>query len=333
MPKVIELKSVCRSFRKKPDMADRIATAFGAKSTAKLLRAVDCVDLAIQQGEVLGLVGESGCGKSTLGRLVAGILPRDSGDVLFNGKPMVDKTSQKTGKGLGVQMIFQNPAAALDPRQRILDAITEAPIAHGLIQRSQARSFAIEALDRVGLREDALDRYPHQFSGGQRQRICIARALAVNPEVVVCDESVASLDVSIQAQIINLFLDLRDSLNLSYLFISHDISVVEHVSDRIAVMYLGQIVEIAPASDLLENPLHPYTQALLSEVPTLDQPLSEEHALEGELPSPSSPPSGCRFHPRCPIAMEECRSLVPRLESQGSGHRVSCLATRKKIER
>ena len=238
----------------------------------------------------------------SLGRLVAGILPHDSGDVLFNGKPMVDKTTQKTGKGLGVQMIFQNPAAAVDPRQRILDAITEAPIAHGLIQRSQARSFAIEALDRVGLREDALDRYPHQFSGGQRQRICIARALAVNPEVVVCDESVASLDVSIQAQIINLFLDLRDSLNLSYLFISHDISVVEHVSDRIAVMYLGQIVEIARASDLLENPLHPYTQALLSEVPTLDQTLSEEHALEGELPSPLSPPSGCRFHPRCPIA-------------------------------
>ena len=331
MPQVIELKSVYRSFGKKPDLADRIATAFGVKSTAKLLRAVDGVDLAIEQGEVLGLVGESGCGKSTLGRLVAGILPHDSGDVLFNGKPMVDKTSQKTGKGLGVQMIFQNPAAALDPRQRILDAITEAPIAHGLIQRSQARSFAIEALDRVGLREDALDRYPHQFSGGQRQRICIARALAVNPEVVVCDESVASLDVSIQAQIINLFLDLRDSLNLSYLFISHDISVVEHVSDRIAVMYLGQIVEIAPASDLLENPLHPYTQALLSEVPTLDQTLSEEHALEGELPSPLSPPSGCRFHPRCPIAMEECRSRAPRLESQGSGHRVSCLAIRKEI--
>ncbi len=331
MPQVIELKSVYRSFGEQPDLADRIATAFGAKSTAKLLRAVDGVDLAIAQGEVLGLVGESGCGKSTLGRLVAGILPHDSGDVLFNGKPMVDKTSQKTGKGLGVQMIFQNPAAALDPRQRILDAITEAPIAHGLIQRSQARSFAIEALDRVGLREDALDRYPHQFSGGQRQRICIARALAVNPEVVVCDESVASLDVSIQAQIINLFLDLRDSLNLSYLFISHDISVVEHVSDRIAVMYLGQIVEIAPASDLLENPLHPYTQALLSEVPTLDQTLSEEHALEGELPSPLSPPSGCRFHPRCPIAMEECRSLEPRLESQGSGHRVSCLAIRKEI--
>ena len=331
VPNVIELKSVWRSFGRKPDLADRIATAFGAKSTAYVLQAVDGVDLTIGRGEVLGLVGESGCGKSTLGRLVAGILPPDSGDVLFNGKPMADKTKDKTGTGLGVQMIFQDPAAALDPRQRIVDAITEAPIAHELIQRSEARAFAAEALERVGLHEDALDRYPHQFSGGQRQRICIARALAVNPDVVVCDESVASLDVSVQAQVINLFLDLRDSLNLSYLFISHDISVVEHVSDRIAVMYLGQIVEIAATVDLLANPMHPYTRALLSEVPTLDRPLSEEHTLEGELPSPISPPSGCRFHPRCPIAMEECRSRAPRLLPLPSGHQVSCLAVHEEI--
>ena len=296
-----------------------------------MLQAVDGVDLTIEQGEVLGLVGESGCGKSTLGRLVAGILPPDSGDVLFNGKPMADKTKARTGTGLGVQMIFQDPAAALDPRQRIIDAITEAPIAHELIQRSEARAFAVEALGRVGLQEDALDRYPHQFSGGQRQRICIARALAVSPGVVVCDESVASLDVSVQAQIINLFLDLRDSLNLSYLFISHDISVVEHVSDRIAVMYLGQIVEIAATADLLANPMHPYTRALLNEVPALDRPLSEEHALEGELPSPFSPPSGCRFHPRCPIAMKKCRSRAPRLLPLPSGHQVSCLAVHEEI--
>lgn len=326
LPNVIELKSVRRSFGRKPDLAERIATALGAKSNAHVLQAVDGVDLTIEQGEVLGLVGESGCGKSTLGRLVAGILPPDSGDVLFNGKPMADKTKEKTGTGLGVQMIFQDPAAALDPRQRIIDAITEAPIAHELIPRSEARAFAVEALDRVGLQEDALDRYPHQFSGGQRQRICIARALAVNPGVVVCDESVASLDVSVQAQIINLFLDLRDSLNLSYLFISHDIGVVEHVSDRIAVMYLGQIVELAATADLLANPMHPYTRALLNEVPTLDRPLSEEHALKGELPSPFSPPSGCRFHPRCPIAMKECRLREPRLMPLQSGHQVSCLA-------
>ena len=331
MPSVIELKSVRRSFGRKPDLADRIATKFGARPTAHVLQAVDGVDLTIEQGEVLGLVGESGCGKSTLGRLVAGILPPDSGDVLFNGKPMADKTKEKTGTGLGVQMIFQDPAAALDPRQRIVDAITEAPIAHDLIPRSEARAFAVEALERVGLQEDALDRYPHQFSGGQRQRICIARALAVNPSVVVCDESVAALDVSVQAQIINLFLDLRNSLNLSYLFISHDISVVEHVSDRIAVMYLGQIVEIAASIELLANPLHPYTQALLNEVPTLDRPLSEEHTLVGELPSPYSPPSGCRFHPRCPIAMEKCRSLAPRLLPMPSGHKVSCLAIQEEI--
>ncbi len=331
LPSVIELKSVRRSFGRKPDLADRIATACGAKSTAHVLQAVDGVDLTIEQGEVLGLVGESGCGKSTLGRLVAGILPPDSGDVLFNGKPMTDKTKEKTGTGLGVQMIFQDPAAALDPRQRIVDAITEAPIAHELIPRSEARAFAVEALERVGLQEDMLDRYPHQFSGGQRQRICIARALAVNPGVVVCDESVASLDVSVQAQIINLFLDLRDSLNLSYLFISHDISVVEHVSDRIAVMYLGQIVELAATADLLTNPMHPYTRALLNEVPTLDRPLSEEHTLEGELPSPIFPPSGCRFHPRCPIAMEVCRLRAPRLLSLPSGHQVSCLAIHEEI--
>ena len=331
LPSVIELKSVRRSFGRKPDVADRIATAFGARSSAHVLLAVDGVDLTIEQGEVLGLVGESGCGKSTLGRLVAGILPPDSGDVLFNGKPMVDKTKGKTGTGLGVQMIFQDPAAALDPRQRIIDAITEAPIAHELIPRSEARAFAAAALERVGLQEDMLDRYPHQFSGGQRQRICIARALAVNPGVVVCDESVASLDVSVQAQIINLFLDLRDRLNLSYLFISHDISVVEHVSDRIAVMHLGQIVELAATPDLLTNPMHPYTRALLNEVPTLDRPLSEEHALKGELPSPFSPPSGCRFHTRCPIAMEECRSRAPRLLPLPSGHQVSCLAVHEEI--
>ena len=331
LPNVIELKSVQRSFGRKPDLPDRIATAFGAKSTAHMLQAVDGVDLTIEQGEVLGLVGESGCGKSTLGRLVAGILPPDSGDVLFNGEPMADKTKEKTRTGLGVQMIFQDPAAALDPRQRIIDAITEAPIAHDLIPRSEARAFAVKALDRVGLQEDSLDRYPHQFSGGQRQRICIARALAVNPVVVVCDEPVASLDVSVQAQIINLFLDLRDNLNLSYLFISHDISVVEHVSDRIAVMYLGKIVELAATADLLANPMHPYTRALLNEVPTLDRPLSEEHTLKGELPSPFSPPSGCRFHPRCPIAMKECRSRAPRLLPPSTGHQVSCLAIHEEI--
>ena len=324
METVIELRSVQRSFVTEPDLADRIASMFGAKSSAGTLRAVDGVDLAIAEGEVVGLVGESGCGKSTLGRIVAGILPQDTGDVLFKGRPMVDKTRCKDGSGLGVQMIFQNPASALDPRQKIIDAITEAPIAHGLIKRSEARDFAIRALERVGLREDALDRYPHQFSGGQRQRVCIARALAVNPSVVVCDEAVASLDVSIQAQIINLFLDLKEELNLSYLFISHDISIVEHVSDRIAVMYLGQIVELAPTRELLENPQHPYTRALLAEVPSLDARLSEEHALTGELPSPLNPPAGCRFHTRCPIATETCRSDMPRLELLNGGHQVRC---------
>ena len=237
---------------------------------------------------------------------------------------LADKNKLKDGSGLGIQMIFQNPASALDPRQKIGDAIAEAPVAHGLTQRSGARKFALSALQRVGLGEDALDRFPHEFSGGQRQRICIARALAVDPRVVVCDEAVASLDVSIQAQIINLFLDLKQELNLSYLFISHDISVIEHVADRVAVMYLGQIVEIGATRELLENPQHPYTKALLAEVPTLDKNLSEEHALKGELPSPLNPPSGCRFHTRCPVATAICRSERPALEHWRGDHQVRC---------
>ena len=255
---------------------------------------------------------------------MAGILPQDKGDVLFNGRALADKTRLKDGSGLGVQMIFQNPASALDPRQRIGDAIAEAPLAHRLIHRSEARKFALNALQRVGLGEDALNRFPHEFSGGQRQRICIARALAVDPRVVVCDEAVASLDVSIQAQIINLFLDLKQELNLSYLFISHDISVIQHVADRVAVMYLGQIVEIGTTKELLEKPQHPYTKALLAEVPTLDKTLSEEHALKGELPSPLNPPSGCRFHTRCPVATSTCRSERPALEHWKVDHQVRC---------
>jgi peptide/nickel transport system ATP-binding protein len=324
MKPVIELRSVERSFVTEPDFADRVASIFGAKSNAKTLRAVDGIDLTIGQGEVVGLVGESGCGKSTLGRIVAGILPQDKGDVLFNGRALVDKNKLKNGSGLGIQMIFQNPASALDPRQKIIDAIAEAPVAHGLVHRSEAREFALRALKSVGLGEDALERFPHEFSGGQRQRICIARALAVDPRVVVCDEAVASLDVSIQAQIINLFLDLKQELSLSYLFISHDISVVEHVADRIAVMYLGQIVEIGETKELLENPQHPYTKALLAEVPTLDTTLSEEHALKGELPSLLTPPSGCRFHTRCPVATSACSSQRPTLEHWKGDHQVRC---------
>ena len=324
MKPVIELRSVERSFVTEPDFADRVASMFGAKSNAKTLRAVDGIDLTIGQGEVVGLVGESGCGKSTLGRIVAGILPQDKGDVLFNGRALVDKNKLKNGSGLGIQMIFQNPASALDPRQKIIDAIAEAPVAHGLVHRSEAREFALRALKSVGLGEDALERFPHEFSGGQRQRICIARALAVDPRVVVCDEAVASLDVSIQAQIINLFLDLKQELNLSYLFISHDISVVEHVADRIAVMYLGQIVEIGETKELLENPQHPYTKALLAEVPTLDTTLSEEHVLRGELPSLLTPPSGCRFHTRCPVATSACSSQRPTLEHWKGDHQVRC---------
>ena len=264
MEHVIELRSVERSFVTEPDFADRVASMFGAKSNARTLRAVDGVDLTIGPGEVVGLVGESGCGKSTLGRIVAGILPQDKGDVLFDGRALADKTRLKDGSGLGVQMIFQNPASALDPRQRIGDAIAEAPVAHRLIHRSEARLFALNALQRVGLSEDALDRFPHEFSGGQRQRICIARALAVDPRVVVCDEAVASLDVSIQAQIINLFLDLKQELNLSYLFISHDLKVVRALAHELIVMKDGEIVEQGPSEQIFTTPTTDYTRALMA---------------------------------------------------------------------
>jgi peptide/nickel transport system ATP-binding protein len=221
-------------------------------------------------------------------------------------------------------MIFQDPFSSLNPRKRVIDIITEAPIFHGLIARKQKNEFAAEMLQRVGLDSDTLQRYPHQFSGGQRQRIGIARALAVSPELLVCDESIAALDVSIQAQIINLFVQLRDEFTLTYLFISHDIGVIEHISDRVIVMYLGRIVETAPISSFLQTPNHPYTKALLAGVPRLEVGKRKYEPVSGEIPSPLAPPTGCHFHPRCPFAIEKCQREAPVLRELSAGHFSAC---------
>ena len=288
------------------------------------IRAVDHVDLRIDRGEVVGLVGESGCGKSTLARIIAGIRQPTSGEVLIDGKSRRSLTGREAvAAKLRTQMIFQDPYASLNPRMRVAEIIAEAPRLHGLIQGSEAE-FVDRALERTGLDPAYKDRFPHQFSGGQRQRVVIARALAVNPDVLICDEPVSALDVSIQAQVLNLFQDLREQLNLTYLFISHDLGVVHHVSDRVVIMYLGRIVEEAPTEEIFGRPNHPYTRALLAEMPRIVLEPREFNPIAGEMPSPSDPPKGCHFHPRCPYAMPVCRTDTPPLKTVAPGHRSAC---------
>ncbi|MET0605363.1 MAG: oligopeptide/dipeptide ABC transporter ATP-binding protein [Beijerinckiaceae bacterium] len=309
-------------FRPRVSLGERIAARFGAPVETRPVHAVDRVSLTIERGETLGLVGESGCGKSTLGRMISGIYSPTSGVVRLDGQPVMRGGREPQKVTTRVQTIFQDPFSSLDPRMRIGDTIAEGPISHGLTTRAGAVAYAREWLATVGLDPDFATRYPHQFSGGQRQRVAIARALAMKPDLIVCDEPVASLDVSIQAQIINLFLRLRRDLGLTMLFISHDIGVVRHVSDRIAIMYLGRVVEIGPADVISTSPKHPYAQALLNSVPKLvlhDDALVEFKPIAGELPSPLSPPSGCHFHARCPHAMEICRRTAPLLKSYGVG--------------
>ncbi len=323
MTAFLDIAGVTKRFTPSLGVGDRIAKRLGARVEDRPVQAVTDVSLAIGQGEVLGLVGESGCGKSTLGRIAAGILDPSEGRVALEGRPVREGGRKRTTR---IQTIFQDPFASLDPRMRIGRAIAEGPIAHGLIRRSEARADAARWLGRVGLDPSYADRLPHQFSGGQRQRIAIARALAMRPDMLICDEPVASLDVSIQAQIINLFLDLRRELGLTCLFISHDLSVVRHISDRIAVMYLGRIVEIGPAEAVYTAPRHPYTRALLDSLPKIPQAGTDSvfRPISGEIPSPLAPPPGCRFHPRCPIAAERCRREGPELRPLGPGHEASC---------
>ncbi len=330
---IIELRHVSKRFEKKIDGAARlirrIRGSVGALAPHPVVRAVDDVNLSIRRGEVLGLVGESGCGKSTLGRMVAGIMPPSDGQVLFNGRDRAGLAGNEARQArLKVQMIFQDPYACLNPRLRVSEIVGEAPRVHGLIPPRSAGGGREDYLDaqlkRAGIDPAYKRRYPHQFSGGQRQRIGIARALAVQPEFLVCDEAVAALDVSIQAQILNLFMDLRRELNLTYLFISHDLGVVEHLSDRVAIMYLGRVVEQAGTAEVFDRPNHPYTQALLAEVPRLDARSRRFNAIKGEIPSPLAPPSGCHFHPRCPHAFARCSTEVPPLKEIAPGHLSAC---------
>ena len=312
---MLEVKGLTKNFVKRLDLAEKIAQKLGSKIKEEIVYAVDQVSLSIEKGEVVGLVGESGCGKSTLGRMIAGILPPTAGAISFKG---VEFTAMSAEEGeaaaLAIQMIFQDPFASLNPRMRVEDIVGEAPVIHGMTNARERADYVGDVMERVGLGREYSRRYPHQFSGGQRQRIGIARALAVKPEFLVCDEAIAALDVSIQAQVINLFMDLREDLDLTYLFISHDLSVVEHISDRVVIMYLGRIVEIAPTDELFDSPNHPYTKALLNEVPRLDHRGIEYEPVSGEIPSPLDPPTGCHFHPRCPNVMERCKDAMPPLQ-------------------
>jgi peptide/nickel transport system ATP-binding protein len=322
---LIELRGASKRFVKGLDVAAKIGNRLGAHVREEIVRAVDDVDIAVFPGEVVGLVGESGCGKSTLGRLAAGLLPLSGGQRYWRGQSLAGLApAEARRQQLKMQMIFQDPYASLNPRMRVIDIVGEAPVAHGLVRPRARREYVGAMLNRVGLDPTLMRRYPHQFSGGQRARIGIARALAVKPEFLVCDESVAALDVSIQAQVLNLFMDLKSALNLTYLFISHDLGVVRYLSDRVVVMYLGRIVETAPASELFAAPSHPYTQALLAEVGRVEPKKRTYVPIKGEIPSPLDPPAGCHFHPRCPFVMPRCRERAPPLLDVGPGRKAAC---------
>ncbi|MHA0857550.1 ABC transporter ATP-binding protein [Paenibacillus sp. CMAA1364] len=290
------------------------------------VKAVDDVSFHINKGESLGLVGESGCGKSTIGRTILRLQEKTAGTVLFKGEDIYNLPKDKL-RNLRpkIQIIFQDPYSSLNPRIKVGDAIGEALLDHGLVKRSELKERVLETMNICGLSSYHYNRYPHEFSGGQRQRIGIARALIMNPEFIVADEPVSALDVSIQAQIINLLSDLQRDKGLTYLFISHDLSVVEHLCDRVGVMYLGSMVEMAPKRELFRNPLHPYTKALMSAIPIPDPTLKRDRiVLKGDIPSPANPPSGCKFHTRCPIAADICKQQNPEYRLVGIEHFVAC---------
>ncbi|WP_186389911.1 MULTISPECIES: ABC transporter ATP-binding protein [unclassified Stappia] len=322
---LLALDAVSKRFVRRLDAAEKIVNLFGGKRREEVVHAVDSVSLQIAEGEVVGLVGESGCGKSTLGRVVAGVHAPSEGRVLWRGRDVESLSgAERREATLKIQMIFQDPMSSLNPRMRVRDIVGEAPRVHGLVSGDEIADYVDRMLLRVGLDPSYKSRYPHQFSGGQRQRIGIARALAVQPDFLVCDESIAALDVSIQAQVLNLFMDLREDLGLTYLFISHDLGVVEHLADRVVIMYLGRVVESAPAVELFADPNHPYARALLAEVPRIDTRKRVFQPVKGEIPSPLAPPSGCHFHPRCPHAKPRCREQAPALREIAPGRMSAC---------
>ena len=324
-PNLIEARKVSKRFARKPDLAAKIAGLLGAPVKQAVVHALDHVDLSVAPGEVVGLVGESGSGKSTLGRIVAGLQDASEGEVLFEGRDRTKLDAEARKRAfLAVQMVFQDPMSSLNPRLRIADIIGEAPLFHGVVGRSEARGYVADMMNTVGLNPAYAERYPHQFSGGQRARIGIARALAVKPRMIVADEAIAALDASIQAQVINLFMKLRTDFDLAYLFISHDLGVVQHIADRVAILYLGRVVEFAAAEKVLGTPNHPYSQALLANMPRVETGKHAFAPLEGEIPSPLNPPRGCHFHPRCPHAMPRCRDEVPRLKEIAPGWMSAC---------
>ncbi|MGH9914668.1 MAG: ABC transporter ATP-binding protein [Pyrinomonadaceae bacterium] len=307
--------------------ARNLVKHFPLAGSSDQVRAVDGVSFEILQGETLGLVGESGCGKSTIGRLILRLIEPTSGEVIFDKKNIFNlRDSEMRALRREMQVIFQDPYASLNPRQKARDIVAEPLVIHGIGNRTEREARVATLFKQVGLDPDYMNRYPHQFSGGQRQRIGIARALALGPKLIICDEPVSALDVSVQAQIINLLSDLQKEYGLTYLFISHGMAVVEHISSRVAVMYLGRIVEIAGAEELYLNSLHPYTQALLSAVPVPDPMRRRERIiLRGDIPTPVNPPQGCHFHTRCPQATPECQSIDPELREVRPGHQVACI--------
>ena len=302
-----------------------LAKTLMGKPTKELV-AVDNVSFKLKAGETLGIVGESGCGKTTLGRTILRLHPSSGGEIYFKGQNIADLKGQELRDlRTKMQIIFQDPYSSLPPRATVGDILSEPVLVHGIVPKNEVKDYVLDLMEKCGLRDYYYERYPHEFSGGQRQRICIARALSVKPELVICDEPVSALDVSIQAQIINLLKELQRSMNLTYLFISHDLSVVKFISDKVGVMYLGKMMEFGAKKDIFDNPMHPYTQALFSAIPNPDPDVKMKRIhLAGDIPSPANPPSGCRFHTRCPQATEECAKVAPEYREVEPGHFVAC---------
>lgn len=296
------------------------------RKTVNYVRAVENISFTIKEGETLGIVGESGCGKSTTGRTLLRLLEKTDGEVYYKDKAIFSLSKQEMRNlRTEMQIVFQDPYSSLNPRLTVNEIVGEALKEHGIAHGQEAVKRVRDIIEKCGLAPYHIRRYPHEFSGGQRQRIGIARALALNPKFIVCDEPVSALDVSIQSQILNLLMDLQEEMGLTYLFISHDLSVVKHISDRIGVMYLGSMVELSSKEELYDNPLHPYTQALLSAIPLPDPKNKKKRViLKGDIPSPANPPSGCRFHTRCPYVMEKCKRITPEFREVGPEHSVAC---------